>query len=110
MVTVCNVNGNNQACQPIPVPLRPPTDFLWQRSPFQLNGGAIGTLETAGIDYFLPYWMGRFYGGVTGARGQSAPAARTAGGPGSIPPLVRAQPPRETRPGHTPPPSRSLSG
>lgn len=56
-VAVCGA----QACQPVPVPLRPPTDFLWQRSPFQLSGGLYGTIETAGIDYILPYWMARYY-------------------------------------------------
>lgn len=54
--------GDKDACQPIPVPDRPPTDFLWQRSPFQLYGGLYGTIENAGIDYLLPYWMARFYG------------------------------------------------
>ncbi len=57
-VAVCS----GQACQPIPVPWRVPTDFLWQRSPFQLSGGGSGTIETAGIDYILPYWMSRYYG------------------------------------------------
>ena len=59
VVPVCG----NQACEPVPVWLRPPTDFLWQRSPFQLavNGGA-GLIESAGIDYILPYWMARYYG------------------------------------------------
>lgn len=52
----------SQACQPIPVPLRPPTDFLWQRDPFQLSGGGSGVIEGAGIDYILPYWMARYYG------------------------------------------------
>lgn len=51
----------DQACQPIPVPQRVTTDFIWQRSPFQLVGGGYGTIETAGIDYILPYWMARFY-------------------------------------------------
>lgn len=50
-----------QACTPIPVPLRPPTDYLWQRSPFQLAGGGSGLIESAGIDYVLAYWMGRYY-------------------------------------------------
>lgn len=57
-VPVCG----QDACQPIPVPLRVPTDFLWQRSPFQLAGGGSGLIESAGIDYILPYWMGRYYG------------------------------------------------
>jgi hypothetical protein len=52
----------NFACRPIPVELRVPTDFLWQRSPFQLTGGGDGFVESAGIDYILPYWMARYYG------------------------------------------------
>jgi hypothetical protein len=54
--------GEDKACAPIPVPDRINTDFLWQRSPFLLFGGGAGTIETAGIDYILPYWMGRYYG------------------------------------------------
>ena len=52
------------ACHPIPVEDRPPSDFLWQLNPFQLDGGGSGIIETAGIDYILPYWMGRYYGVV----------------------------------------------
>jgi uncharacterized protein (TIGR03437 family) len=52
----------DQACQPVPVWLRPPTDFLWQRSSFQLAVGGAGIIESAGIDYILPYWMARYYG------------------------------------------------
>ena len=54
----CDVD---RACSPIPVNERVNTDFLWQRSPFQLSGGGFGTIETAGIDYILPYWMARYY-------------------------------------------------
>ncbi len=57
-VPVCGA----QACSPVPVNLRPPTDFLWQRSPYQLAGGGQGLVEGAGIDYILPYWMARYYG------------------------------------------------
>jgi hypothetical protein len=52
----------DRACDPIPVHERTNTDFLWQRSPFQLSGGGAGTIETAAIDYILPYWMARHYG------------------------------------------------
>jgi uncharacterized protein (TIGR03437 family) len=79
LVTVCG----SVACQPVPVPLRPPTDFLWQRDPFQLTGGGIGTIESAGIDYILPYWMGRYYSTVTSVTVQSAAAATSAVAPGS---------------------------
>lgn len=58
VVPVCG----DQACQPVPVWLRPPTDFLWQRTPFQLAVGGAGIIESAGIDYILPYWMARYYG------------------------------------------------
>jgi hypothetical protein len=51
----------DQSCNPIPIPQRVTTDFLWQRSPFQLVGGGQGTIEEAGIDYILPYWMARYY-------------------------------------------------
>ena len=56
----------DRSCIPIAVNDRVNTDFLWQRSPFQLSGGKNGTIETPGIDYILPYWMGRFYGVIAG--------------------------------------------
>ena len=78
-VPVCGT----EACKPVPVPIRPPTDFLWQRDPFQLAGGGSGTIEGAGIDYILPYWMGRYYGVISGAV-QSAAAPSDAVAPGSL--------------------------
>jgi hypothetical protein len=57
--------SGDEACFVIPVEKRVNTDFLWQRSPFQLYGGGAGLIETAGIDYILPYWMARYYGVVT---------------------------------------------
>ncbi len=59
-VAVCS----GEACQPVPVPLRPPATFLWQDDPFQLVGGGSGVIEGSGIDYILPYWMGRYYGAI----------------------------------------------
>src|ERR1039457_750610 len=61
-VAVCG----SEACQPIPVALRPTLEFLWQIDPFQLAGGGDGTIEGSGIDYILPYWMGRYYGAIAG--------------------------------------------
>lgn len=52
----------DRACTPLPVAARAYTDFLWQRSPFQLTGGGGWPVESSGIDYLLPYWMGRYYG------------------------------------------------
>ncbi len=60
MVSVCG----KAACNPVPVVERPPAEFLWQDSPFQLSGGGLGTIANSGIDYILPYWMARYYGVV----------------------------------------------
>jgi hypothetical protein len=57
--------STNEACHPLPIVQRPPDDFLWQLDPFQLSGGGQGTIETAGIDYILPYWMARYFGVVS---------------------------------------------
>ena len=66
--------STGEACSPIPVPMRPTTDFLWQRDPFQLAGGGYDTIEGAGVDYVLPYWMGRYYGVIPAVTIQSAAA------------------------------------
>jgi hypothetical protein len=57
-VAVCG----SEACQPVPVPIRPPATYLWEVDPFQLKGGGSGIIENAGADYILPYWMARYYG------------------------------------------------
>jgi hypothetical protein len=53
--------SSGNSCDPLPIVQRVPTDFLWQRSPFQLDGGGSGLIESAGIDFILPYWMARYY-------------------------------------------------
>jgi uncharacterized protein (TIGR03437 family) len=78
------------ACSPVPVPLRPPTDFLWQRNPFQLAGGGSGVIESPGVDYILPYWMARYYG-VIPAPVQPSAAAGPAVAPGSLASLYGAR-------------------
>jgi hypothetical protein len=52
--------GTDRACSPVPVDERPNTDFLWQRSPFSLYGAGDGMIETAAIDYILPYRMSQY--------------------------------------------------
>jgi uncharacterized protein (TIGR03437 family) len=79
-VPVCG----SEACQPIPVPLRPTVEFLWQIDPFQLTGGDDGTVECSGIDYILPYWMGRYYGVIGDGAVQSAAAPSSAVAPDSL--------------------------
>ncbi len=77
-------NCGNQACLPIPLLLRPPADFLWQVSPYQLTGGGSGIIEGAGIDYILPYWMARYYGVITPSPLTSSAATTSAVAPGSV--------------------------
>jgi uncharacterized protein (TIGR03437 family) len=72
------------ACQPVPVWLRPPTDFLWQRTPFQLAVGGAGIIESSGIDYILPYWMARYYGLQESIVVQSAAAPSAVVAPESL--------------------------
>ena len=63
-VAVCG----SEACQPVPVALRPPATFLWEVDPFHLTGGGSGIIENAGVDYILPYWMARYYGVINERR------------------------------------------
>ena len=85
-VAVCG----SEACQPIPVPLRPTLEFLWQIDPFQLAGGGDGTVEGSGIDYILPYWMGRYYEVIAGGAVQSAAAPSSTVAPNSLASLYGA--------------------
>ncbi len=80
VVPVCG----SQACQPIPVVLRPPDEYLWEESPFQLSAGGSGIIETAGVDYILPYWMARYFGVIAPIAVQSAAAPNAAVTPESI--------------------------
>jgi len=55
----------DQARRPLPMKDRPPSDFMWQRSPFTLDGGGDGTIESPSIDTILAYWLGRYHGLVS---------------------------------------------
>lgn len=85
-VKVCG----SEACSAVPVPLRPPADFIWQVDPFQLTGGATSTIESPGVDYILPYWMGRYYGVISPDTVQSSAAPSFAVAPGSLATLYGA--------------------
>jgi len=110
-----NLNGvvpicGNVTCTPSPVVLRPPDDFLWQESPFQATGGGSGSIETAGIDYILPYWMARYYGVISALAVQSAAAPNPAVTPESIASLYGSNLAATTRQAGVQPPPLSLGG
>jgi hypothetical protein len=52
--------AGSRAARPLPVPLRPPGDFLWQEPPTELDGQQGPTWREPGIDYLTPYWMLRY--------------------------------------------------
>jgi uncharacterized protein (TIGR03437 family) len=80
-VSVCGT----EACQPVPVPIRPPAEFLWEVDPFQLMGGEKGLIECSGVDYILPSWMARYYGVIAaGGAVQPSAAPGSAVAPGSL--------------------------
>ncbi|MBI4559692.1 MAG: hypothetical protein HY706_19050 [Candidatus Hydrogenedentes bacterium] len=49
------------AVDPLPIPDRPHSDFLWQRSPWKLDGGYNPLQREPGVDFLLPYYMLRYY-------------------------------------------------
>jgi uncharacterized protein (TIGR03437 family) len=75
---------NGSACNPIPVAVRPPDEYLWQESPYQLSGGGSGIIQGSGVDYILPYWMARYYGVIQPVEVHSAAAPNGAVAPGSL--------------------------
>ncbi|MFC1708276.1 hypothetical protein ACFL59_15905 [Planctomycetota bacterium] len=50
------------ALHPIPIDKRRHAGFLWQSSPFELDGGNSPYLQEPGIDLLLPYWLARSHG------------------------------------------------
>jgi uncharacterized protein (TIGR03437 family) len=76
--------GENRACDVIPARERVTTDFVWQRSPFQLYGGGSGRIESAGVDFILPYWISRAYGVTSPVAIVSAASGALGVAPGAL--------------------------
>jgi hypothetical protein len=53
--------GRPQSCTPLPIQDRPADSFEWKENPYRLKGGGDGLTRFAGVDYLLPYWMGRYH-------------------------------------------------
>lgn len=106
VVPVCG----SSACNPIPVVLRPPDEYLWEESPFQLSGGGSGIIETAGVDYILPYWMARYYGVIQAIEVQSSAAPNGAVAPESMASIYGSNLATATQTASSQPPPASLGG
>jgi hypothetical protein len=52
-------NGTLQANAPVPRAIRPPSDFDWRSSPYDVNGGGSMGLMPGG-DFHAAYWLGRY--------------------------------------------------
>ena len=105
-------SDSESSCQPIPAPDRVTTDFLWQRSPFQMSGGGSGRIENAGIDYILPYWMARYYGVLKAdtLRVVSAASGASALAPGAIASVLGTNLANSTESSRTQPPPQTVGG
>ena len=66
--------GTLQATKPVPRAIRPPTDFDWRSSPYDVNGGGGMGLEPGG-DFNAAYWLGRFLRRGTDASINTSPHA-----------------------------------
>jgi len=70
--------------------LREPDTFIWQRSPGVLKGGTPNvTYHWGGIDYFLPYWVGRYAGIIPAS--QEKTEAKTQANPDQPIPVLGGQ-------------------
>ena len=59
--TVTSPSSTLRATDPLPIKDRPRhQDFLWQRPPWQLDGGFNPNEREPGVDFLTPYWMLRY--------------------------------------------------
>jgi hypothetical protein len=45
---------------PLPMSIRPPSNYHWRSDPYRVNGEADGSQLLPGVDFRLAYWMGRW--------------------------------------------------
>ncbi len=53
-------NGSLLVAEPLPMSLRPPSNYFWRSNPHIPNGGGDGSGMYAGPDFRLAYWLGRW--------------------------------------------------
>lgn len=63
------------AVEPIPMRVRPPSDFIWRSDPHAVNGGGLPRLNPGG-DFHAAYWMGRFLEASESGLDNISPIAR----------------------------------
>jgi hypothetical protein len=53
-------NGDLICAEPLPMRIRPPSNYYWRSNPYRPNGGSNGSGMFAGPDFRLGYWLGRW--------------------------------------------------
>ncbi|NOZ84694.1 MAG: hypothetical protein GXP49_00215 [Deltaproteobacteria bacterium] len=51
--------GKVVSVQPVPMRIRPASNYYWRSNPYEVNGGGGGAL-IPGVDFRFAYWMGRW--------------------------------------------------
>jgi hypothetical protein len=53
-------NDELVAADPVPIDVRPPSNFHWRSNPYSVNGGGTGDLLPSSADFRFAYWIGRW--------------------------------------------------
>lgn len=53
-------NDELVAAEPVPMAIRPPSNYHWRSNPYRVNGGGNGDELLSGVDFRFTYWMGRW--------------------------------------------------
>jgi len=69
--------GKVVATEPLPIELRPPSNFEWRSDPYDVNGGGGPRLDPGG-GFHCAYWMGRFLTSTDHGADNVSPEARAA--------------------------------
>jgi hypothetical protein len=56
-------NGDLIAEEPVPMRIRPASNYWWRSNPYKPNGGGDGRELYPGSDFRFAYWMGRWFEG-----------------------------------------------
>ena len=53
-------NDELVAAAPVPMSIRPPSNYHWRSNPYRVNGGGSGDGLNPAVDFRLTYWMARW--------------------------------------------------
>jgi len=52
--------GKLVSAQPVPMRIRPSSNYHWRSNPYEVNGGGNGSRMIPGVDFRFAYWLGRW--------------------------------------------------